>query len=205
MADRSKILLVGLAAAAAMLVIALAALMLTVTADGGGEWDRPVVTPEDYAAASGPRPQVTAADLAALIDSDDPYVIEIAEHMSSPKELLRWIKAHIASGKDIDMYGVSEHWALPAETLFHRRADCEDSAILIASILTAMGYSPELLIIAAEPIGHVAVTLDGTYIDQFAVHSQPPIDANAVKSILGVSIQNGEIIQKNIEKKEIFI
>ena len=206
---RKKLLAVGMMVASFMLAIAVIAVILIAPQSESGRndsWSYPDVTLEEYSAACIPHPQVTTADLIVLVDPEDPHVKEIAAHMNSASDVLTWVSSHIVFGEDIDVYGSAEHWAGPVETLFNHQADCEDSAVLIASILTAMGYVPELVIIAAEPKGHVAVILDGMYIDQFAVHGQPPVNGGLVSSIVGVTMRSdGTIVQRIIDKGEIFI
>ena len=45
---------------------------------------------------------------------------------------------------DFDLYhhGVSEYWQLPRETIYTSLGDCEDHAILLASLLRANGWFP---------------------------------------------------------------
>jgi len=49
--------------------------------------------------------------------------------------------------------GYTEYWKLPYETLFDKSGDCEDTSILYASIMKAMGYDVALMIFP----GHMAV------------------------------------------------
>ena len=204
MIERKRALILGMIAVSAVLIAAVAYIIVLMPSDGA--WERPNVTLEDYEKAAGAREQITTYDLITLVDGNDPYVVEIAQHMGGPQDVLTWMKGHIAAGKDIDIYGVQDHWAKPVETLFNRQADCEDSAVLIASILTAMGYAPELVIFIAQDggKGHIAVLLDGVYLDQFGRHGQPPIDDSTVASIVGAAFHNGKIEQRIIEKTEIF-
>jgi transglutaminase-like putative cysteine protease len=52
---------------------------------------------------------------------------------------------------------VDEMWQMPSETLKLRMGDCEDMAILLASMIRAYGASAELIVIENETIGHMAV------------------------------------------------
>jgi len=56
---------------------------------------------------------------------------------------------------DENQYGAREYWAYPMETLANERGDCEDSAILLAALLRALGVDV-ILIHVREP-SHVAV------------------------------------------------
>jgi len=215
MTEHRKLFAAGMAVTAILLIVAVATLMIIAssnnagsTGDGSSAWSYPDVTLEAYEAYhSLPHPQVTTEDLAAIVEPNNPnpYVIDIAQQMSSPQDVVAFLKAHIAFATDADVYGKSDYWASPTETLFNHRGDCDDFAILTASILSAMGYEPEILLMSAEPTGHMAVLLDGVYLDPLAVHGQPPINADPVTSILGVKIlSNGEIKQRLVEKTEIF-
>jgi hypothetical protein len=46
---------------------------------------------------------------------------------------------------DSDYIGKNEYWKYPAETLFDRRGDCEDSSILYCALMKASGYDAALL------------------------------------------------------------
>ena len=54
---------------------------------------------------------------------------------------------------DAEMHGTNDYWQYPAETLISGEGDCEDQALLLASILEALGLDTVLII---EP-GHVSV------------------------------------------------
>ena len=169
---------------AAALVMALAVMALCAGATCIG-----AVGPEQ----DGPRAQRTTLDMASLVDPCLDEIEAIAGGMSSPDDVVAWARANIAPARDVDVYGEPDHWAGPAETLLHRSADCEDSAILVASILVAMGHDPMLLIIDADPIGHVAVLLDGEYLDQFAADgNRPPLPLGSVKGAVGVHVLSHE-------------
>jgi len=65
---------------------------------------------------------------------------------------------------DINNKGVDEYWNYPYETLWDQRGDCDDHAILYATLMKAMGYRTAIIILP----GHMAVGLDvpgasGTY------------------------------------------
>lgn len=46
---------------------------------------------------------------------------------------------------DYDLWGTSDYWATPTETLYLKAGDCEDRAILAVSIFIAMGLDGALL------------------------------------------------------------
>lgn len=103
-----------------------------------------------------------------LIDSQDPYVLQVADHIQSRTEgcsdytkiraALCFVQTAIHYTSDEDLYGCAEYWSTPSETLYYRGGDCEDTSVLLISILGAMGIDSVLL----DYSGHEAV---GAYID----------------------------------------
>ena len=97
-----------------------------------------------------------------LVDPSDRYVRIVADHILSATEgysswtraqaALSFVQCAIGYCHDDDLYGREEFWATPLETLYLHRGDCEDTAVLLCSILIAMGYDSVLL---SEP-GHLA-------------------------------------------------
>lgn len=98
-----------------------------------------------------------------LVNTEDPAVKQAAEHILSKTEgypdrtriaaALNFVQSAIGYASDTDLYGCTEFWATPAETLYFHRGDCEDTTVLLMSILGAMGYDPVLL----DYDGHEAV------------------------------------------------
>lgn len=81
---------------------------------------------------------------------------------------------------DNNTKGCIEYWRFPVETLVDKKGDCEDTSVLYASILDALGYDTVLLYYSWEQddkiIGHIAVGVNlddakGSYV----------IDKNGVK------------------------
>ena len=67
---------------------------------------------------------------------------------------------------DIDSKGTDEYWNFPYETLWDGQGDCDDHAILYATLMKALGYNVAILILP----GHMAVGLsvagaNGTYFE----------------------------------------
>ena len=60
--------------------------------------------------------------------------------------------------------GCVEYWKFPVETLVEKKGDCEDTSVLYASILDALGYDIALLYYSwtqgDKKIGHIAVGLN---------------------------------------------
>ena len=81
-------------------------------------------------------------------------------------EAVNFVQSNITYQYDIDGTGQSEYPKYPLETLFEKAGDCEDSAMLLASIIEEMGYGTALL---HYPGKHLAVgilgdsTMTGSY------------------------------------------
>lgn len=86
-----------------------------------------------------------------LVDPDCPYVQELADKFRSDNEvwtlhrIMWWISYNIEYESDEILYGTKEYWALPCETLYYMKGDCEDYAILFCSIAKASGLDVCLL------------------------------------------------------------
>lgn len=63
---------------------------------------------------------------------------------------------------DMFMYGISDYYAYPVETVYYGMGDCEDTSILAASIYEACGYQTAIGLISYGSSGHavVGVALD---------------------------------------------
>lgn len=102
----------------------------------------------------------------AFVTVDDPAVVEVASELNgianaqglSPLERANFALSFV-QGIDYSFDNVSaganEYWRFPLETLYDQTGDCEDSSILYASIMEAMGYDAILLLLP----GHMAVGL----------------------------------------------
>ena len=98
-----------------------------------------------------------------LVDSEDPSVKQVADHILSKTEgysdylkitaALYFVQSSIRYTSDQELYGYHEFWAAPCETLRLHKGDCEDTSVLLMSILGAMGYDCVLL----DYDGHEAV------------------------------------------------
>lgn len=75
------------------------------------------------------------------------------------RKLFEWVVANLTISPD-----PYENWSFPYETLWTKRGDCEDGAILLANLMRAAGvpYYSVMLNVAEIPGGmHVFVTYDG--------------------------------------------
>ena len=85
---------------------------------------------------------------------------------------LIWVHDNIKYVKDNEEYGFSEFWAIPYQTLKHKRGDCEDGAILLANILLRSGvpyYRIRLNVGKVSGGRHCYVTYCREFDNQFVV------------------------------------
>jgi hypothetical protein len=105
---------------------------------------------------------VTAHGCGHYLSPTDKNVMKIAERISERTEglsiedqartVMNFVKHNIVYQYDCDLWGTSEYWATPTETLYLKAGDCEDRAILAVSIFIAMGLDGALL----DYDGHIA-------------------------------------------------
>lgn len=61
------------------------------------------------------------------------------------QQVNRFFNTHIRFAEDIDLWGVSDYWASPEETLERGAGDCEDFALAKYFTLRQLGVAPEHL------------------------------------------------------------
>ncbi len=81
-------------------------------------------------------------------------------------EVRDWVSGNIVYKSDSSNHGSSEYWQLPRETLDSRTGDCEDYAILTASLLRAAGWkSDEVYVLVGtanedgQTVGHAFIKI----------------------------------------------
>ena len=109
---------------------------------------------------------VYAPSPSSFVDPDDPYVREIAAIIDQETEglpeiyramaALGFVQTAIVYKTDSQVFGQSEFWTYPVETLYLHSGDCEDKSILLCSIFGALGFDSVLL----DFDGHMAVAVD---------------------------------------------
>ncbi len=80
---------------------------------------------------------------------------------------------------DQTLYGQSEYYAFPMETIYNGKGDCEDTSILCAALFVAAGYDAGVFLIPGHAIAAVALddyddsahTVTSTYKSKVAVFS----------------------------------
>ena len=82
---------------------------------------------------------------------------------------LNFVQDSIIYRYDNETAGCEEYWKFPVETLVDKNGDCEDTSVLLASMLDVLDYDVVLLYYSWEEddkrLGHLAVgvSLDGDY------------------------------------------
>ena len=81
-------------------------------------------------------------------------------------EIRDWVSNQITYTSDSSKHGQSEYWQLPRETMNSRTGDCEDYAILTASLLRASGWkSDEVYVLVGtanengQTVGHAFIKI----------------------------------------------
>ena len=140
--------------------------------------DIPIITYETYRDSPVNRmPQSVNNDaMRSFVTSDEKVIEEFADKLSSFAKIegydsittanfiLRFVQKNIVYKSDEVSKKEVEYWRFPVETLVDKQGDCEDTSVLFASIMGALGYDTVLLYyILEEDIGHLAVGihLDG--------------------------------------------
>ncbi len=83
--------------------------------------------------------------------------------------VLSFVQDAVGYQLDRDQYGEEEFWATPFETLYSGYGDCEDTAVLFASIASALGVDCGLVMFDSDRVGtpdsghlSVAIALKGS-------------------------------------------
>lgn len=118
---------------------------------------------EQYASSLVPRFGIEEYRLYTFVTPEDPAVEALAQRIESITQFggdrmraevaLSVVHENVSYATDQEMHGINDYWQYPAETLISGEGDCEDQALLLASILEAMGIDTVLVL---EP-GHATV------------------------------------------------
>jgi hypothetical protein len=143
----------------------------------------PVETYERYVYANidrSPQDQPFPREaMAAFVTSNEKVIVDLAHELRNLAEtrrfnayntanfILRFVQENVEYSLDNETQGCVEYWKFPVETLVDKIGDCEDSAILYASVMDALGYDVALLFykLKEKNSGHLAVgiNLDGEH------------------------------------------
>jgi hypothetical protein len=66
---------------------------------------------------------------------------------ATAKACLAWVKREVKYVSDTAVWGMSEYWQLPHETLEKGTGDCEDGCLLLYALLKKHGFSDDQLFI----------------------------------------------------------
>ena len=104
-----------------------------------------------------------------LVQPNDPYIQKIAAYLANECNGLTdiqrayvitcFVQDAITYRYDILQYGTNEYWALPVETLYSQCGDCEDTAILLCSVASAMGVNSALVAMQTSSSGHMGAAI----------------------------------------------
>jgi predicted transglutaminase-like cysteine proteinase len=119
--------------------------------------------------------------MAAFVTSKERVIIDLTDELESLKQLenydeidkvnyyIRFVQDAVTYRFDNETAGCEEYWKYPVETLVDQHGDCEDTTVLLASILDNLDYDVALLYYSwkedDKKLGHLAlgVNLDGDY------------------------------------------
>lgn len=90
-----------------------------------------------------------------------PWFIQLKEapFAVEPAELMNWVRLHVRYVRDGRFHRYPESWQRAVETYQWRRGDCEDSAILLADWLRAIGHETYVVAGKWRQMSHVWVVL----------------------------------------------
>lgn len=146
----------------------------------------PVKTYEQYRNSTlnrAPQKDIRSYEtMAAYVTSNERVIIDLAldlkdfadsknyDKVTTANFILKFIQENIKYELDEDTKGCLEYWRFPVETLVDKVGDCEDTSVLYASIMKALGYDTVLFFYTwtnndGQRIGHIAVgiNLDGDH------------------------------------------
>jgi len=112
--------------------------------------------------------------MAAFVTSNEKVIIDFSNELKTLADsksydtitianfILRFVQVNVQYALDNETHGCIEYWKFPVETIVEKEGDCEDSAILYASIMDALGYEVVLLFYKFEDknSGHLAVGIN---------------------------------------------
>jgi hypothetical protein len=136
------------------------------------QWDLHINIPREsysyYKHETVDRSPYTTSQMAAFVTSDDSIVKKIAQELQSRSnnegydyyKTVNFVLEFVHSleyAYDNASTPMNEYWRFSVETLVDETGDCEDTSILFASIMEAIGYDAVLVNLP----GHMAVGISG--------------------------------------------
>ncbi|MCK4365614.1 MAG: hypothetical protein KAW45_06160 [Thermoplasmatales archaeon] len=111
--------------------------------------------------------------MAAFVTSTDKVIVDLKDQLESLADsrnynqaktadfILKFVQFNVEYTLDNVSKGCLEYWRFPVETLVDKEGDCEDSAVLYAAIMDALGYDAVILYYSweedGEKLGHLAI------------------------------------------------
>ena len=139
------------------------------------QWELPIPLSTYAEYLERPRPQSTDYWVEMAKDPDDDwYINQMVQQINdaalesnfTESQKLNFVIAFVQSlpyTLDDETTPYDEYPRYPVETLFDRGGDCEDTSILVAALLSRMGYDVALLVLLDDHHVAVGVSLSGTY------------------------------------------
>ncbi len=98
-----------------------------------------------------------------------------------------WVSTHITYRRDIDEYGIEEHWQSPEETYIKRSGDCEDMILLYMYLIHRyLGCEPILRVVKLKIPSRIAN------------HAMAVVNYEGIEYIFG-EIESAEQLKINYE------
>ncbi len=134
-----------------------------------------IIPPETYAYYKHldiDRSPFSYSEVPNFVTPDDDVIIEIANKLNSLaqnmgydyKETANFVLRFVQSLEytfDNETTPFNEYWRFSVETLVDETGDCEDTSILYASVMEAIGYDAVLIILPSDAPSHAAVGIAG--------------------------------------------
>jgi len=142
--------------------------------------DIPIETYNEYLNSNANRsPQGQSQSrkkMAAFVTSTDKVIGELKDQLQiladsknynqarTANFILKFVQFNVEYTLDNVSKGCLEYWRFPVETLVDKEGDCEDSSVLYAAIMDALGYETVILYYSweedGEKLGHLAIGIN---------------------------------------------
>jgi len=112
-----------------------------------------------------------------------------------------WVGTNIKYEYDQTQFNTIDYWQFPLETIKSRKGDCEDSAILLCSLLRSEGWKPEDVFVVVgevEGVGHAWVTakINDNPIYPIWINMEPTSGGLIISQLLDFTSGFNELIGK---------
>lgn len=93
----------------------------------------------------------------AIADYLEPMISGLTD-IQKAQVIMYFVTDAIEYGEDLTQYGYTDFWAFPMETVYSGVGDCEDTAVLYASIASVLGLQSGIVSFT-EPVGHIGAAV----------------------------------------------